>query len=115
MQKRILRNFIFTGKNILSKLVFIIKYNFSTLILFELFHKGLALFFIWPSIRYIFDILIKSLHIVYLNMDNFIKVLTNPMSIVLIILSVIILAFYAFFEFTSVIICFNKSIKYEKI
>ncbi|CZS11595.1 hypothetical protein CDFC105_93857 [Clostridioides difficile] len=32
-----------------------------------------------------------------------------------IILSVIILAFYAFFEFTSVIICFNKSIKYEKI
>ncbi len=44
MQKRILRNFIFTGKNILSKLVFIIKYNFSTLILFELFHKGLALF-----------------------------------------------------------------------
>ncbi|PBI09975.1 glycerophosphoryl diester phosphodiesterase membrane domain-containing protein [Clostridioides difficile] len=72
MQKRILRNFIFTGKNILSKLVFIIKYNFSTLILFELFHKGLALFFIWPSIRYIFDILINILHIVYINMDNFI-------------------------------------------
>ncbi|WP_334293658.1 glycerophosphoryl diester phosphodiesterase membrane domain-containing protein, partial [Clostridioides difficile] len=65
--------------------------------------------------RDIFDILIKSLHIVYLNMDNFIKVLTNPISIVLIILSVIILAFYAFFELTSVIICFNKSIKYEKI
>ncbi len=56
MQKRILRNFIFTGKNILSKLVFIIKYNFSTLILFELFHKGLALFFIWPSIRYTYSL-----------------------------------------------------------
>ncbi|HGM3251499.1 TPA: glycerophosphoryl diester phosphodiesterase membrane domain-containing protein, partial [Clostridioides difficile] len=57
----------------------------------------------------------KSLNIFYLNMDNIIKILSNPISIVLIILSVIILAFYAFFEFTSVIICFNRSIKCEKI
>lgn len=103
------------GKNILNKFVFIIKYNFSILILFELFYKGLVLFFIWLFIRYIFDILIKSLYIVYLNMDNFIKVLINFMLIVLIILLVIILVFYVFFEFIFVIICLNKLIKYEKI
>nr|WP_237775252.1 glycerophosphoryl diester phosphodiesterase membrane domain-containing protein [Clostridioides difficile] len=74
-----------------------IRYNFSTLILFELFYKGLALLLILPSIKYIFDNLLKSLNIFYLNMDNIIKILSNPISIVLIILSVIILAFYAFF------------------
>ncbi|MDY7860489.1 glycerophosphoryl diester phosphodiesterase membrane domain-containing protein, partial [Clostridioides difficile] len=115
MTKRVLSNFTLTGKNILSKFIFMIRYNFSTLILFELFYKGLALLLILPSIKYIFDNLLKSLNIFYLNMDNIIKILSNPISIVLIILSVIILAFYAFFEFTSVIICFNRSIKCEKI
>ncbi|MDL0264622.1 glycerophosphoryl diester phosphodiesterase membrane domain-containing protein, partial [Clostridioides difficile] len=90
MTKRVLSNFTLTGKNILSKFIFMIRYNFSTLILFELFYKGLALLLILPSIKYIFDNLLKSLNIFYLNMDNIIKILSNPISIVLIILSVII-------------------------
>ncbi|MCC0633157.1 glycerophosphodiester phosphodiesterase [Clostridioides sp. ZZV15-6388] len=104
MKKRILNNFI--------KLV---KYNWSTLILFELFHKGLALLIILPSIKFVLSSSMKSANIVYLSTDNIGEILTNPLSIILAILSIIILAFYMFFEFTSVIICFDKSRISEKI
>ena len=49
MNKKIFRNFIW-----------LMKYNLSTLFVFELFHKGLALILIWPIIQ-----LTLLKHIVY--------------------------------------------------
>lgn len=52
---------------------------------------------------------------IYLSTDNLMKILLNPISVILILVSIIILAFYIFFEFTSIIICFDESNKYNKI
>lgn len=103
------------NKKILDTFVKLIKYNWSTLITFELLHKGLALIIILPSIKFVLSSSMKSANIVYLSTDNIGEILTNPISILLAILSIAILTFYMFFEFTSVIICFEKSRISEKI
>ncbi|NMS90709.1 glycerophosphodiester phosphodiesterase [Clostridioides difficile] len=103
------------NKNILDTFVKLIKYNWSTLITFELFHKGLALIIILPSIKFVLSSSMKSANIVYLSTDNIGEILTNPLSILFAILSIVILTFYMFFEFTSVIICFDKSRTSKKI
>ncbi|NFE93762.1 glycerophosphodiester phosphodiesterase [Clostridium botulinum] len=86
-----------------------------TLILFELLHKGVILIAIVPFISYMLNSSMKSANIVYLSTDNITKILTNPISIILILIMILGLAFYVFFELTSIIICFDKSIKFSKI
>ncbi|WP_286184097.1 glycerophosphoryl diester phosphodiesterase membrane domain-containing protein [Clostridium sp. CCUG 7971] len=102
-------------KKILNKFILLMRYNFSTLILFELFHKGLALIIVLPFIRYIVNSSLKNSGMIYLSTDNIVKILTNPISIILMFLSIVVLAFYMFFEFTSVVICFEKSSKLDNI
>lgn len=103
MENKISKNFIH-----------MIKYNFSTLILFELFHKGLT-FAVTPAITYMFNIAMESSNIKYLSTDNIIKLLTNPISIILILITLVLVSFYVFFEFASIIIYFDKSMKYERV
>ena len=67
MNKKIFRNFIW-----------LMKYNLSTLFVFELFHKGLALILIWPIIQLFINLSIKRSGYVYLVTENLIKILTNP-------------------------------------
>lgn len=97
-----------------NKFMHMIKFNFSTLILFELLHKGVALI-ILPAIEYIFNISMGISGMKYLTTDNIIKLLINPISMILIILILIVLSFYVFFEFISIILCLNKSMQCEKI
>ena len=104
MNKRILKNFI--G---------LTKYNISTLIIFELFHKGIALLLIWPLIRFFINTSITKSGYLYLVTENIVKILTNPMSIIFMIISLIILGFYMFFEITAVIICIDEARKSHKI
>lgn len=103
------------NKRVLNNLYIIIKYNWMTLILFELLHKGVILIAIVPFISYMLNSSMKSANIVYLSTDNITKILTNPISIILILIMILGLAFYVFFELTSIIICFDKSIKFSKI
>ncbi|WP_315079390.1 glycerophosphodiester phosphodiesterase [uncultured Clostridium sp.] len=103
------------NKRILNNFYILIRYNWMTLILFELLHKGLILIAIMPFINYMLSSLMKSANIIYLSTDNITKILTNPISIILILLIILALAFYIFFELTSIIICFDKSIKFSKI
>lgn len=102
------------NNKISNKFITMIKYNFSTLILFELIHKLIALLMI-PTFKYIVDISMFSSNIKYVNVDNIINLLTNPISLILVILIVIVLAFYMIFEFISLIICLNESVQYKKI
>lgn len=104
MNKKIFRNFIW-----------LMKYNLSTLFVFELFHKGLALILIWPIIQLFINLSIKRSGYVYLVTENLIKILTNPSSIILMLISIIILGFYMFFEITAVIICIDEARKGNKI
>lgn len=104
MNKRIFKNFI--G---------LTKYNISTLIVFELFHKGIALLLIWPLIRFFVNMSITKSGYLYLVTENIVKILTNPMSIIFMIISLIILGFYMFFEITAVIICIDEARKSHKI
>ena len=103
------------NKRIFSNFILLIKYNLGTLILFELFHKGIALIFVLPIIKYVFEGAMHNVGKIYLSTDNIFKILTNPISIILILLSMVTLAFYVFFEFTAAIICFDKSIRHENI
>ena len=102
-------------KGILGNFILLLRYNLGTLILFELFHKGIALILVLPIIKYILESAMHNSGIIYLSTDNVFKILTNPISIVLLILLLLTLGFYVFFEFTATIICFDKSIRYEKI
>lgn len=102
-------------KVILGNFILLLRYNLGTLILFELFHKGIALILVVPIIKYILESAMHNSGIIYLSTDNIFKILSNPISIVLLILLLLTLGFYVFFEFTATIICFDKSIRYEKI
>lgn len=102
-------------KGIIENFILLLRYNLGTLILFELFHKGIALILVLPIIKYIFESAMHNSGMIYLSTDNVFKILTNPISIFLLILLLLIFGFYVFFEFTATIICFDKSIRYEKI
>ena len=102
-------------KGILGNFILLLRYNLGTLILFELFHKGIALILVVPIIKYILESAMHNSGIIYLSTDNIFKILSNPISIVLLIMLLLTLGFYVFFEFTATIICFDKSIRYEKI
>ena len=101
-------------RNIIN-LVNMIKVNLSTLLLFELFHKAIALIFVLPIVKYIINISMHRAGIVYLSAENLKEILFNPISILLILISILLFAFYMFFEFTSIIICFDFSYKGKKI
>lgn len=104
MRRKIYKNFkLFT------------KFNLDTLILFEIFHKGIFVALILPVIKFLFEKAMHSVGIVYLSTDNVFKFLTNPIAIALLIVLMLTLIFYMFYEFAAVIICFDKSIKLEKI
>ncbi|WP_373598692.1 glycerophosphoryl diester phosphodiesterase membrane domain-containing protein [Paraclostridium bifermentans] len=102
------------NNKILNKFILITKYNFGTLILFQLFHKLIVLLMV-PIYKYIFDIALMSSNIKYLNVDNAINLLTNPISLILIIVILVLLAFIILFEFVSMIICFNESFQCKNI
>ena len=42
-------------KGIIENFILLLRYNLGTLILFELFHKGIALILVLPIIKYIFE------------------------------------------------------------
>lgn len=102
-------------KRIFKNLYYIIKYNWMTLILFELFYKGLILVGMAPFIKYMLNTTMKSANVNYLTTDNIIKIVTNPVSIILILLIILCMAFYIFFELTAMVICFDKSIRFSSI
>ncbi|MEG2017122.1 MAG: glycerophosphodiester phosphodiesterase [Clostridium sp.] len=103
------------GRKIYKNFKLFTKFNLDTLILFELFHKGIFVVLILPIIKFLFEKAMQSVGIVYLSTDNVFKFLSNPIAIILLIVLLLTLIFYMFFEFAAVIICFDKSIELKKI
>ncbi|MPQ45275.1 glycerophosphoryl diester phosphodiesterase membrane domain-containing protein, partial [Clostridium tarantellae] len=102
-------------KKLFKDFKYLFTYNLSTLIIFELFHKGIAVLAIVPFINLLINLAIKKEGLAYLFSQNLIKLITNPISIILILTAVILLVFYIFFEITAVVICIEEGRKDNKI
>ena len=98
-------------KNILN----IIKYNFKTLVEFELLFKIMITIIIIPIVIFILNITMKLSGYTYLTIENISSFLLNPITILMIIIIIIILSIITIFDISTLIIIYDNSYHKQKI
>jgi glycerophosphoryl diester phosphodiesterase len=83
--------------------------NFKNLVLFELFYKLIFLVFVYPIIKYIFNLSIYYIELDYLRNQTLFFYLTKPSTIIMIVFILLILTLYTSFE----IICLSVLLSIE--
>lgn len=98
-------------KNILN----MIKYNLGTLIKFEIIYKLLLSIILIPFAILGFNLSMKLTGYTYLTLENIVKYMLNPITILILLLLIIYLTIVTIFDISTVIILFDISYKKEKI
>lgn len=96
-------------------LFYLITWDFSTLLLFELFYKMAAFFCIFPLFQHLFQYSIKKAGYVYLTNNNVFQVLEHPLTLLLLILLVLLFAFYVYIETTALVLYFECAVQGKKV
>lgn len=99
----------------LRKVIQLIRYNFNTLIKFELLYKLLTLFIFSPLFSIIFKIVMKINGFSYLTIENIIEFIKKPLTIYTFIVFVILLLLYTIFEISTVLVIFDASRQKQKV
>lgn len=95
-------------KNILFK-------NSSKIIKFELWFKLFTILIAIPLFINSFNLIMHLTGYNYLTIENFIPFITDPLSIFMIILLILIIGFYSIFDIGVIIILYDASIQNKKI
>ena len=95
-------------KNILS-------YNSKTLIGFELIYKLVSTIIFIPLFLTIFKLITKIGGYNYLTIENLIKFITNPLTLLFLIILIILLTFYILIDISTIIIILDSSYQKKKI
>jgi len=92
----------------------LLKTNFSALVWFEILYKLLATVTLYPLLLYLLDFSVKRAGISYLTNNNLTKFLTNPVSVIITLLIIVIIVAYSLLELVVLTICFELSRNGEK-
>lgn len=79
-------------------------WDWSTLLLFELFYKLAALGLAFPLLREVMVSAFQEAGLSYVTLQNFTQLLQSPLALLLLLLSLLLLAFYVFIEMTAIIL-----------
>lgn len=87
----------------------LIRRNLSAILWFELFYKMLAALVLYPLILMGLDYAIKRSGLTFLTGKNLKVFLSNPVSLTIGILLIIVMVIFALYELSVLVICFEKS------
>lgn len=93
----------------------LIKYNFLSIILFEIMYKGLAVFILTPILTLIFNMSIKLANYQYLSNDNLFTFLFRPSSLIILSFVLVFFAIFILVEIMAMVGCFHSSYHNKRI
>ncbi len=93
----------------------IIGYNFKTLISFELLYKLLTTIIFVPLFLTLFKLITKVTGYNYLTLENVFSFLTNPLTIIFLLILIMVLTFYTLIDISTIIIINDASATKKKI
>ena len=93
----------------------LIRTNLSALIWFELLYKMLAALVLYPLILLCLDYAIERSGLTFLTDKNLKTFISNPISLSIGILLIILIVLFALYELSVLVICFEKSRVGEKV
>lgn len=96
------------------KLLKLLTWDFSTLLLFELIYKLTASLVAFPLLQELMKYSIKKAGFSFLANHNFYLIFKNPVAVLLLIVLVLLFAFYIYIEMTAIIIYCEKAMKGER-
>lgn len=92
-----------------------IRYNFKTLIIFEVVFKLLLTLILMPMALFGFNLSMKITGYSYLTLENLLTFILNPLTILLLLVVMIFLAVITMFDISTLIIIFDESYHHNKI
>ncbi|MCM1052864.1 MAG: glycerophosphoryl diester phosphodiesterase membrane domain-containing protein [Ruminococcus sp.] len=92
-----------------------VSYNFKSLVLFELIFKVLSLLVFVPLFVNSFDLIMRLTGYKYLTLENVWAFLSNPLTVILIVILILIMTVYSMFDITNIIIILDSSYHKKKI
>ncbi len=99
----------------LKKIKKLLEYNIKTLIKFELLYKIISIIIFVPLFLNIFKLITRLIGYNYLTLENIIPFLTNPLTIIFLLLLIVLLTFYTLIDISTIIIILDSSYQNIKI
>ncbi len=93
----------------------VLKRNWSTLLWFEILYRTAGYVFIYPVLNQLLGQALKAAKTTYISQENVMMLLKSPLSILLLLLTLVIFSFYVYFELASFILCYEAGWKGEHI
>lgn len=103
------------NKSYLTNIFNGIRYNFKTLIKFEIIFKLLLALIIMPMALFGFNLCMKVTGYSYITLENLFGFLLNPLTIILLFIVIIFLAVVTMFDISTLIIIFDESFHQNRI
>ena len=102
-------------KNLVKDNFTLLKKCGKTLVIFELIYKMVAVAMFYPLFLLLFNISLKLAGIKYLTNGYILRYFTNPFTIIMIILLVLLIAVYNFFEKCCISVLIEAGVIGEKV
>lgn len=102
-------------KNTFSHTLHLLKYNFKTLFYFELIYRALGVLIVFPLVQFLFNTSIKLSGYTYITNSLLVDYLTDPYTILSLLVLVIVLSFYMMIEMIVMTLIFDHGAKEEPL
>ena len=89
--------------------------NWTVLLCFEIVYKIIGISFLFPFFEYSLSLLPKMIGENYLSQENILKLLYNPLAVLLIIGICLLAGLFIYFELTALILYSEKGWSQERI
>lgn len=99
----------------MKKIKNMLTYNLKTLVGFEAIYKLASTIIFIPIFLSIFNIIVKITGHSYLTLENVFSFLLNPLTLIMIFLLLLLMAFYTLIDISTIIIILNSSYAKQKI
>ncbi len=99
----------------LKKLKTMLKFNLKTLINFEILYKLISTIIFVPLFLSIFRLITKISGYSYLTFENIFTFLTNPLTIIFLLILILLVTFYTLIDISTIIIILDCSYEKKKI
>ena len=92
----------------------LIIYNWKPLLAFEIIYKLVAVIIFAPLTTAIYDLIMKATGYSYLTLENYVSFMTHPLTIVMLIVLLLIITFYAMIDISAIIFTLDQSKQEQK-
>ena len=91
-------------KNFIKSVANVAISNWPKLLWFEIPYKIIGFYYIYPTVKWIFNYAVKLAGLTYIGQENILQLFMSPYSYPLALCAFLIFAFYVYFEITALIL-----------